>query len=315
VPDDDRTSQACAYLRMLLLRPGEYRNRWEKQTDRPVAGELSYPAVAAVLAEVGQLPETTRLTDATQPPDATCLADTTQLVAEALDGHALTETGVELFICAFEIRSRHAHRLRDLLRGSPAVRVLSGGAPAVDLRAAVGTPGHENLALHELHTVGADGRPAEHETIQVIKATVDRLESYPYRFDTDELVVDVVRGGRVGDRLYRVNDYIYGIDILLDQPLALGETALLQFHTTFAYRSDPPPELRRGVLRPVNDLTIWVRFHPDRVPVRVWQAHWDRLDQARVTQQVEAELDSEFSVHARFGPVENAIVGFWWEWV
>lgn len=312
MPDDDRTSQACAYLRMLLLRPGEYRSRWEKQADRPVAGELSYPAVAAVLAEAGR---PTGIADSTRPAGGPGPVETAQLVADALDGHALTEAGADLFICAFEIRSRHAHRLRELLRGSPAVRVLSGGAPAVDLRAAIGTPGHENLALHELHTVGADGRPAEHETIQVIKSTVDRLESYPYRFDTDELVVDVVRGGRVSDQLYRVNDYIYGIDILLDQPLALGETALLQFHATFAYRSDPPPELRRGVLRPVNDLTIWVRFHPDRVPVRVWQAHWDRLDQARVTQQVEAELDSEFSVHARFGPVENAIVGFWWEWV
>jgi hypothetical protein len=127
-------------------------------------------------------------------------------------------------------------------------------------------------------------------------------------------MVEVVRGGQVGDRLYRINDYLHGIDILLDRPLDAGQTALLQFHTTFAYRSDPPPELRRGVLRTVNDLTIWVRFHPDRIPARVWQARWDRLDQAKVIEQQEAEIDHELSVHARFGPVESAIVGFWWEW-
>ncbi len=292
----DQASQACAYLRMLLLRSGDYRARWEKQAPTTQPGELSYPAIAAVLTEVSPV------------------SDAERQVAAVLDGQGVTSAQIELFVDAFGIRTRHAHRLRELLRGSPAVRVLSGGAPAEDLDVTGSTPGHETLSLHELHTVGADGRPAEHETIQVIKAATDGLSSYPYRFDTDELVVDVVRGGRVGDRLYRINNYLHGIDILLDQPLAAGHTALLHFHTTFAYRSDPPPELRRGVLRSVNDLTIWVRFHPDRVPARVWQARWDRLDQARVVEQQEAELDHELSVHARFGPVESAIVGFWWEW-
>jgi hypothetical protein len=292
----DHASQACAYLRMLLLRPGDYRARWEKQAPATQPGELCYPAIAAVLKELGPV------------------VDAERQVAVALDGQAITAAQVDLFVDAFGIRARHAHRLRELLRGSPAVRVLAGEAAAEDLDLAGRTPGHETLSLHELHTVGADGRPAEHETIQVIKSTVDGLSSYPYRFDTDELMVEVVRGGRVGDRLYRINNYLYGIDILLDRPLAVGENALLHFHTTFAYRSDPPPELRRGVLRMVNDLTIWVRFHPDRVPTRVWQARWDRLDQARVVEQQEAEIDHELSVHARFGPVESAIVGFWWEW-
>jgi hypothetical protein len=288
---DDHASQACAYLRMLLVRPGEYRTLWEKHASPVEPGELSYPAVAAVLA--GADPD----------PDA--------LAATVLDGRGLTEGQLELFVDAFGIRSRHARRLRELLRGSPAVRMLSGGA-ADGLADLAAPAGHETLSLHELHTVGPDGRPVEHETIQVIKAKVDGLASYPLRFDTDELVVEVVRGGRVGDHLYRVNDYLYAIDIVLDRPLAAGETALLQLHTSFAYAADPPPELRRGVLRAVDDLTIWVRFHPDHVPTHVWQARWDRIDQARVLEQDEAELDSEFSVHARFGAVSSAVVGFHW---
>lgn len=294
----DRASEACAYLRMLLLRPGDYRVRWEKHAsagDPAAPGELDYPAVAAVLAEVATVPELP------------------QVVAAALDGRALTMAYAELFIEAFAIRARHAHRLRELLRGSPAVRVIAGTTAAEDLRRLDQTRRHETLSLHELHTVGADGRPVEHETIQVIKATADGLATYPVRFDTDELVVDVVRGGRVGERIYRVDEYLHGVDILLDRELRAGETTLLQFHTTFAYRSDPPRELRRGVLRGVSDVTIWVRFDPQRVPTRVWQARWDRLDQAKVIEQVEAELDSELSVHARFGAVSNAIVGFYWE--
>jgi hypothetical protein len=292
VPDDS-ASQACAYLRMLLVRPGEYRSLWGKHAGATQAGELCYPAVAAVLAEL------------------TTVADADALAATVLDGRGLGADQLELFIDAFGIRARHAHRLRELLRGSPAVRLLSGGAGA-HLEQIAGAPGHETLSLHELHTVGPDGRPVEHETIQVIKARVDGLASYPLRFDTDELVVEVVRGGRVGEHLYQVNDYLHGVDIVLDRPLAAGQTALLQFHTSFAYAADPPPELRRGVARAVNDLTIWVRFHPDRVPARVWQARWDRLDQARVVEEAEAELDSELSVHARFGAVSSAIVGFHW---
>jgi hypothetical protein len=290
---DDHASQACAYLRMLLVRPGEYRLLWEKHASRVEPGELDYCAVAAVLAEASPVPV----------PGT--------LAATVLEARDLTADQLELFIEAFGIRARHARRLRELLRGSPAVRVLSGGA-AEGLAGLDAPSGHETLSLHELHTVGADGRPVEHETIQVIKARVDGLASYPLRFDTDELVVEVVRGGRVGDRLYRVNDFLHGVDIVLDRPLAAGQTALLQVHTSFAYAADPPPELRRGVLRSVDDLTIWVRFHPDRVPTHVWRARWDRIDQARVIEQTEAELDTELSVHARFGAVSSAIVGFHW---
>src|SRR6266511_499854 len=31
VPDQDQVSQAGTYLRMLLLRPGEYRDRWKRR--------------------------------------------------------------------------------------------------------------------------------------------------------------------------------------------------------------------------------------------------------------------------------------------
>ena len=49
MPDQDQVAQAGAYLRMLLLRPGEYRARWEKRMDRPGAGIIGYEAVAEVL--------------------------------------------------------------------------------------------------------------------------------------------------------------------------------------------------------------------------------------------------------------------------
>jgi hypothetical protein len=165
-----------------------------------------------------------------------------------------------------------------------------------------------------MHTLGPDGRPAEHQTIQVIRSTVDRLDSYPYRFDTNELTVEVTRGGRVGQRIYRMSESLYAVDILLTRPLAKGESSLMQYHTTFFYRSQPAAEFRRGLARATRDVSIWVTFHPQRLPKRIWSASWDGLDQGRILERESVELDEQRSVHRRFDVVERAIVGFYWEW-
>lgn len=298
--EHDRTAQAAAYLRMLLVRPGEPRAVWQKYAPEVPPGQIDVGAAAEVLA---------RHTTDRQA------AELMTAVRRALDGTALDQPTLDLFIDAFEVSPRHAGRLRDIIRGTDSVRVITGDfLPAPELLEQSGPPGYETLALHELHTLGPDGLPAEHQTIQAIKSTVDRLESYPYRFDTDELVVEVIRGGRLGDRVYRLTETLFGVDIMLAPPLGPDETALMHYRTTFLYRTPPEPEFRRGVMHSTKDITIWVKFHPDRLPSRVWSARWDRLDHAQIVDQQQVELDGEFSVHTRFDAVEQAIVGFHWSW-
>jgi hypothetical protein len=237
------------------------------------------------------------------------------LARQALEGTSLSPETLDHFVEAFALGPRHAKRLAELMRGSEAVRVISGEVrPPTDLYRTGGPPRHETLSLHELHILGPDGLPAEHQTIQVIRSTVDGLDSLPYRFDTDELVVEVVRGGRVGDRLYPVSEHLYAVDILLAKPLAKGQTSLLQYRSTFFYKSAPPPEFRRGVLGSIRDLTMWVTFHRDRLPKRVWLARWDAVDHAHIIDREIVTLDDELSVHCRFDAVERAVVGFCWEW-
>jgi len=289
------------------VRPGDPRSVWEKYAPDASGGEIDYAAVAEVLArQAGPEPGS----EAAVPG-----LDHLGIVRHALDGTTLTADRLDLFIDAFDLSARHADRLRGLLHGSDSVRVITGEAlPQPELYRHSGPPRHSTLAVHEMHTLGPDGLPAEHQTIQVIKSTVDRLETYPYRFDTDQLVVEVVRGGVVGDRIYRVTDTFFGVDIVLDRPLAYGETALMHTRTTFLYSAPPPPEFRRGVLSSMTDVTLWVTFHPERLPKRVWLARWDRLDHATIIDQQPVELDGEFSVQARYDRVEQAIVGFHWAW-
>jgi len=300
VPDGG-VAQTSAYLRMLLLRPGDYRSRWERHAARPDPGLIDVPAVAKVLAETGATTQPVKLDET---------------VRHALDGTLLDADVLRLFIDAFALDGRDAGRLRDLLRGSDSLRVITGEAQALSEAwlGGGGPPRHETLALHELHILGPDGSPAEHQTIQVIRSLVDGLPSYPYRFDTDELAVEVIRGGRVGDRIYRINEELYAVDIILTRPLAAGQTTLTQVRTTFFYKTPPAPEFRRGLLRRTDDVTIWVKFHPSRVPARVWLARWDGIDHARVVDRQLVELDDDLAAHGRFGPIERAVVGFHWEW-
>lgn len=294
----ERGAQAASYLRMLFVRPGELRAAWEKQAGQAPGrqvppGEVDAVAVADLL----------NAGSADPVPVPT--------VQAAVDGTALTAPILDRFIDAFDLGPRHASRLRGLLRGSDSVRVITGSALSQvrELEPAR----HETLAVHELHTLGADGLPAEHQTIQVIKSTVDNLTAYPYRFDTDQLVVEVVRGGHLGDR-YRVNDNLFGVDIVLDQPLGRGDTTLMHYRVTFLYQTPPPTEFRRGVLGTMRDVTLWVQFHPARVPARVWQARWDRLDDATIIEEQLVELDGELSAQARYDHVEDSILGFHWSW-
>jgi hypothetical protein len=302
VAQHDRSAQAGAYLRMLLTRPGEPRSVWleHARADRPAdvdSAHVDPVAVASVLRAHGA------------PMSGPELSG---LVADALAGRELEPATLELFIGAFDLTPRHATRLRDLLSGSDSVRVITTDSLAQLYRDG-GPPQHATIALHDVHTLGPDGWPSEHQTIQAIKSTVDGLEAFPYRFDTDELVVEIVRGGKVGDT-YRVTDNFFGVDIVLERPLLRDETALVHYRTTFAYRTAPPTELRRGVVGTMRDVTLWLRFHPDRRPARVWLGRWDRLDDATVVEEHLVELDDEFSVQARYETVSDAIIGFHWSW-
>ncbi len=300
---------AAAYMCELLLRPGRYRRKWEQYAERSRLGQVNQLAVAEVLAHyLWEHPRATGDTDVLPRQ----LKDT---ASRALSGRLLSKATLTLFIGAFGFGPLEREQLLKLWEGSAHVRVLSGPRAIRDDQAgALGSPRLKTLSLHDHHYLGPDGLPVRHRVIHVIEALVDGLDRVPCRADTNALTIEVGQGfsGLAGP-FYQPITELFVVDMLLAEPLAAGETATLEYSTSFHYPLPPPREFRRVVQYFVENLDIRVEFHPDKLPSEVVWAVWDGMDGPIVTRE-QVALDSQFAVHRYLRLAEKTAVGFHWDW-
>jgi hypothetical protein len=306
------TVAASGFLYELLTRSGKYRAMWRAKL---VSGAGAHAAIADVIAEhlAARVPN--------EPPQEPERLQRRVVRALARGGPetALSSTVLEWFIGAFVIDREDADRLRFLYTGSSSIRYVRGDAeetklPIFDAPEAR----HRTIDLREYHYLGPDGLPAMHRTDQIVEAMVDGLDRIPYLADTGWLTVDVQNGG-IPSPLYQIRaadgNVYHALDILLDRTLLRGDTAVLNYTTTFSYAEPPETLVRRGFRRKVDSFLLWVRFHPEMVPTSLWWAEWDGVTGGQITRREPVALSPEFEAH-RFlqGGAAQAVVGFCWEW-
>jgi hypothetical protein len=300
---------AAAYLRELLLRPGRYRRKWEQYAERSRLGQVNQLAVAEVLAHyLWEHPRAKGDIDVLPRQ----LKDT---ASRALSGKLLSKATLTLFDEAFGFGVPEREQLMKLWDGSAHVRVLSGPRAIRDEKAsALGSPRLKTLSLHDHHYLGPDGRPARHRVIHVIEALTDGVDRVPYRADTNALTIETGQGfsGLAGP-FYQPVAEVFVVDMLLAKPLAAGETATLEYSTSFHYAAPPAPEFRRIVQYFVENLDIRVEFHPDKLPGNVVWAVWDGMD-GPIVEREPVDLDSQFAVHRYLRLAEKTAVGVHWDW-
>src|SRR5579859_1631127 len=220
---------AASYIRELLVRPGRYRRKWEQYAERSRVGQVNQLAVAEVLAHyLWEHPRAKGDVDVLPRQ----LKDT---ASRALSGKLLSKATLGLFTDAFDLGVFERERLLKLWEGSAHVRVLSGPrAIREDQAAVLGRPQVKTLSLHDHHYLGPDGRPERHRVIHVVEALVDGVDRLPYRADTNALTVEVGQGfnGLAGP-FYQPLAELFVVDMLLAKPLAAGETATLEYSTSF----------------------------------------------------------------------------------
>jgi hypothetical protein len=307
---------AADYLRQLLLKPGPYRQTWQRHVVRARRDAINQLAVAEVIA---------RHLSGTPGAQATAimphqLKDT---VSRALSGRLLSRPALGLFIDAFGFTRDEADRLWRLWNGAATISVLTGSRaiPAQaehDLRQALGPRRHQTLALHDHAYVGADGRIARARALQVIEATMAGTDRIPFLYDTSLLTLEVGHGcAGLSGELRRFGPGVFATEILLARTLGLGETITMEYTTTFRYPGDPADpherEYRRAVVAGLENLDVRVEFHPDRLPSRLWWASWDGVDGDIIAAQ-EAALDSQHSAHRYLRSLQRTVVGFYWRW-
>jgi len=293
----------AAILTQLLAGTEEYRARWLRSMRRRSNRSVHQGAVAQVIAEYlwesGQAPES----DVELPRR---LKDT---VSRALSGQVIAPTTLSWFVEAFAMSERDAERLWAAWSGSDPV----GADPAGALPAVLVPPSaYRTLALHEFHTLGADGLPHSHRTLHVIRA-LQQVRRYPYRFDTDAASVEVLRGGTAGPLYRTAVAGVFAVDIELARPLAPGETGSFEYRTVFRYREPPPQQFRRAVRRRCDNVEINVQFDPARVPSRVWWAEWAGYADDEPVQQELVAIGPDACVHRSLETLEGRAVGFRWE--
>lgn len=295
---------AAVYLRDLLLRPGAYRQRWERRVDRTRGREINQRAVCKVLAS--------KLWEEGEDVNEASLKDR---VSRALRGEVLSPETLDLFISAFRMSDEHAAALRQQWEGTQQAPVVIGDLEPPEEISGYQAPRHETLMLHEHHWLGPDGLPVRHRTQMNIRSHIDGLSSYQYRLDTSHAKIKAVHGGRYGE-LYQINDDVWAVDLVFPRPLARGETHYMEFWTLLKYDTPPPREMRRGTHGRTENLDLRVQFSPKKVPSIVWWAEWGhyRGPNNKIIERVPRSLDNELSVHHYLEAIERAVVGFCWEW-
>jgi len=236
-------------------------------------------------------------------------------VSRALRGEVLSPETLQLFIAAFRMTDEHAATLRQQREGTQQALIVIGDLEPPEQISGHQAPRHETLMLHEHHWLGPDGLPARHRTQMNIRAGVDGLSHYQYRFDTPHARVKAVRGGQCGE-LYQLSDDVWAVDLSFPRSLARGEMHYMEFWTLLKYDVPPPREMRLETHGRTENLDLRVQFDPMKLPSAVWWAEWRHYcgPGNKIIDQESYVLDDELSVHRYLEAIERAVVGFCWDW-
>jgi hypothetical protein len=302
---------AGLYLAYLLKK--SYQRRWDRMdyVERAHAVDLHYGAVAHVLAEYLQYhPREGRAGDREILP-----SQLVPLVSRALRGITLSRQVLEIFIAAFRMSQEHADELRRQWEGTSSVRVVIGDLPPIEGAPAAHSPAYATTSLHEFHHIGPDGQPTDHRTIRDIQSLIDGLATYRYTFDTDRVLVERIHGGTPGQP-YHVAGTQWAVDIALPRQLHRGQTHTLEFATRFLNPRFDEPCFRRAAHEPLENVTIWVEFHQDKLPSSIWWTQWKDYRDPNVTairlEPFKLDRDHVASQHLKL--LDKAVVGFEWQW-
>ncbi|MFB6656481.1 hypothetical protein ACFCZ4_35135 [Streptomyces microflavus] len=307
--EDSCAATAGNRLRVLLTERPEYRQRWWAHARRRRGDGISYSGVAHAIAlhlwDMGLRADTDR-----ELPRK--LRDR---VRQALLGHQLTHETVTWFLESFEFSEEDAREIWDIFSGRSSVD-LEGGGIAFTLRnppvAMIRPQGHRTTALFSRYYVSADRSLRRIETNHVIVAIQDDLENFAYSPRDTVTSVESVIGGTFSG-FHPSNPGYLGIELKLDRRLAKNEYSSLQYTTLHRATPDPCVHVRRAARKRIDNVDMRVIFEAT-APCRTWWCVWDDYSGPEPIRKIPASVTPGGEIHQFVPYVEQAVVGFQWEW-
>jgi hypothetical protein len=172
---------------------------------------------------------------------------------------------------------------------------------------------HRTIAVFEHRVIGPDGAPVTHHASRAIIARTGTVNFYPCRQFSAASEVIMLRGGTITGRREPQGSAPI-LEITLSSPLPVGQVGSLEYQANFAPGSTVVTEYRQVAHARAENVDIVVQFHLAHLPRYVWWAVWDDYRGGTVLDEQAVSLDSDGCVHRYLPYLENAAVGFRWEW-
>jgi len=190
----------------------------------------------------------------------------------------------------------------DSLLGDPATAV------------AVGEDDVARVSSHLVVDVGDQGEIVRARLRQLVVADRDGVDGVTLFVGPDvgtqenAVVIEPVAGCTV-EETRDLENGIRGSRLIFERPLARGESALTEIEAR-AVGLDLETDYALAAEQRLEEVLVWVRFHPDRIPSRVWIY----FSEGGLRHDWPVDLNGGHSVHYRqtaFGP---GSLGARWEW-
>ncbi|TYC74105.1 hypothetical protein EH183_19170 [Streptomyces sp. CB01881] len=153
---------------------------------------------------------------------------------------------------------------------------------------------------------------------QVVRATVGGVARCLVVHMADEEAsgcpeITAVRHGRLGRVRRRPEAGLVVGEIMLDRPLALGDSTVFEYEVEIPSGGAPTMEYSRRFAVPVREYVLQVHFDPAAVP-----AHCERYDRAPGAEvdrrREQLWIGASASAHVLAPDQQPGLVGIRWEW-
>lgn len=172
------------------------------------------------------------------------------------------------------------------------------------------------LSAHVVSTVDENGMLRSRTAQVLIQAVAPFVHEITYALMSAESILrrprSVLRGATLLREHLHESEHVYACVLRLDRPLLIGATTMLEISMEV-----PPPsagallvedETAAFVMRPIRNLLLWTRFHPDAVPDWVHEFERSPATDGLVSTAL-TPLDSIHLSRRDFGP---GILGIRW---